>query len=243
MIFVTADQHLFHTNIIHMKDRPFSSVDNMTDKLVANWNSVVTDADTVYVLGDFIGKEAVDKKQIVEIGNSLNGHKILLKGNHDKNYPMVSIFEQVYNPDHIVRIEYEGTEFLLNHWLANMTVIGDFPEHLYLHAHQHNKVAYNVLNAYFRRPYYDVGVDANRFSPISLESIIIKFNNPPSKMPIFICRECGARMVLREGPYGRFFGCSNYPKCNFKTDVEIDRRTADEKREYRKSLKTGNDLI
>lgn len=237
MIFVTADQHLFHKNIIHMKGRPFSSVDDMTDNLVANWNRVVTDADTVYVLGDFIGKEAVDKKQIVEIGNSLNGHKILLKGNHDKNYPMASIFEEVYNPGHIVRFEYAGTEFELNHWLANMTVVGDFPERLYLHAHQHNKIGYNALNYYFKRPYFDVGVDANSYSPVPLESIIAGFKNPPSEMPKIKCRKCGVRMVLREGPYGRFLGCPNYPRCNFRIDVEIDRRTADEKKEYRESLK------
>ena len=237
MIFVTADQHLFHKNIIHMKGRPFSSVDDMTDNLVANWNRVVTDADTVYVLGDFIGKEAVDKKQIVEIGNSLYGHKILLKGNHDKKYLLASIFEWVYNPGHIVQIEYEGTVFLLNHWLANMTVAGDFPERLYLHAHQHNKTGYNVVNYYFRRPYFDVGVDANSYSPVSLESIIAKFKNPPAEMPKFKCRECGERMVLREGPYGRFLGCPNYPRCNFRVDVEIDRRTAEEKREYREKLK------
>lgn len=30
-----------------------------------------------------------------------------------------------------------------------------------------------------------------------------------------ICPECGSRLVLREGKYGRFYGCSNYPKCTY----------------------------
>ena len=29
------------------------------------------------------------------------------------------------------------------------------------------------------------------------------------------CPRCGGKLVLREGRYGRFYGCSNYPKCNY----------------------------
>jgi len=30
-----------------------------------------------------------------------------------------------------------------------------------------------------------------------------------------ICPRCGGRLVLREGKFGQFYGCSNYPKCKF----------------------------
>lgn len=29
-----------------------------------------------------------------------------------------------------------------------------------------------------------------------------------------VCDKCGAKMVVREGRYGKFLGCSNYPNCN-----------------------------
>ncbi len=29
------------------------------------------------------------------------------------------------------------------------------------------------------------------------------------------CPRCGGDLVLRKGKYGRFYGCSNYPKCNY----------------------------
>ena len=29
------------------------------------------------------------------------------------------------------------------------------------------------------------------------------------------CPRCGGKLVLREGRYGRLYGCSNYPKCNY----------------------------
>ncbi len=30
-----------------------------------------------------------------------------------------------------------------------------------------------------------------------------------------ICPQCGGKLVLRNGRYGEFYGCSNYPKCKF----------------------------
>ena len=29
------------------------------------------------------------------------------------------------------------------------------------------------------------------------------------------CPKCGGELVLRKGKYGKFYGCSNYPKCRF----------------------------
>lgn len=30
-----------------------------------------------------------------------------------------------------------------------------------------------------------------------------------------ICPRCGGNLILRQGKYGSFYGCSNYPKCKF----------------------------
>jgi restriction system protein len=30
-----------------------------------------------------------------------------------------------------------------------------------------------------------------------------------------ICEKCGGDMVVKNGQYGRFYGCNNYPKCNY----------------------------
>ena len=45
------------------------------------------------------------------------------------------------------------------------------------------------------------------------------------KIEAGICPRCGGRLVEREGKYGKFYGCSNYPKCDFmikslRTDYE-----------------------
>jgi predicted Zn finger-like uncharacterized protein len=33
-----------------------------------------------------------------------------------------------------------------------------------------------------------------------------------------VCKECGAKMTLRSGQFGEFWGCSRYPHCKFTQD-------------------------
>lgn len=34
-----------------------------------------------------------------------------------------------------------------------------------------------------------------------------------------ICQKCGADMILKNGKYGHFYGCSNYPKCKHTESI------------------------
>ena len=51
MIFFTSDLHLGHENCIRLCNRPFSSIEEMDETLIENWNRKVTGKDTVYILG------------------------------------------------------------------------------------------------------------------------------------------------------------------------------------------------
>lgn len=42
--------------------------------------------------------------------------------------------------------------------------------------------------------------------------------------PDVICAECGAKMVLRESKYGKFYGCSRYPFCKGAHGAHADGR-------------------
>ena len=49
-----ADMHFDHDSIIAYDNRPFDSVEEMNEALIANWNRVVTDPeDLTWILGDF----------------------------------------------------------------------------------------------------------------------------------------------------------------------------------------------
>ena len=34
------------------------------------------------------------------------------------------------------------------------------------------------------------------------------------------CPKCGGKLILKNGQYGNFFGCSNYPDCNYIRKIE-----------------------
>lgn len=79
-IYVTSDLHFGHKNIIKFENRPYKDVEEMTEGLINNWNSVVTANDLVYILGDF---SFMGKRKTEEVLKRLRGKKILIKGNHD----------------------------------------------------------------------------------------------------------------------------------------------------------------
>ena len=82
-IFTISDTHFGHENILKFTDgegaylRPFKSIDEMNTCIIDNWNSVVSDQDIVYHLGDVFMRKGW------ECLKSLNGRKRLILGNHD----------------------------------------------------------------------------------------------------------------------------------------------------------------
>lgn len=79
--FLFSDPHFGHKNILLIADRPFNTVQEMNESLIKNWNSVVGNDDTVYLLGDICMN--MSKKTITELLYQLKGDIILIMGNHD----------------------------------------------------------------------------------------------------------------------------------------------------------------
>ena len=48
-----------------------------------------------------------------------------------------------------------------------------------------------------------------------VKNIRNKISEDNSKVDNMICPKCGGNLVVRNGKYGSFIGCSNYPKCKF----------------------------
>jgi len=90
MDFIISDLHHSHSNIIRYEQRPFKNVIEMNEYISNNWNSVVTDRDRVFVLGDVMFSH--NEKEVIEFLNSLNGKIIIVYGNHDK--PLTKLFFQ-----------------------------------------------------------------------------------------------------------------------------------------------------
>ena len=83
MIWFTSDTHFGHENMLRLSDRPWSTVAQMNDAMVANINSKVAADDELYILGDFSFKMTVQDAH--ELRKSIVcKHVHLLPGNHDK---------------------------------------------------------------------------------------------------------------------------------------------------------------
>jgi calcineurin-like phosphoesterase family protein len=77
----TSDTHFGHARIIELCDRPFTNVDEMNERIIQEWNNVVGIDDIVFHLGDVaLGAIATS----LPLVNRLNGHKVLIPGNHDR---------------------------------------------------------------------------------------------------------------------------------------------------------------
>lgn len=143
----------------------------MNEKLIQNWNSLVQPDDEVYILGDVTMK---GPEQAFAVLSRLSGTKYLIKGNHDyfvdkedwEQYAWVFRWEKEY-----YELLWNNQKFVLFHY-----PIAEWNDYykgaIHLHGHQHNQAVYNhqQLRAGIKR--YDVGVDANGFTPVSVEKII-----------------------------------------------------------------------
>ena len=82
MDYFISDPHFFHENVIRFDKRPFTSVEEMNAKMRDWWNNTVSKKDRVYILGDFIWLPS-SNPEYIKFTKSLNGKKVLIKGNHD----------------------------------------------------------------------------------------------------------------------------------------------------------------
>ena len=52
MTYFTSDQHFGRFNIIRLCNRPFASLEEMNETMLARWNAKVKDSDRGFVIGD-----------------------------------------------------------------------------------------------------------------------------------------------------------------------------------------------
>lgn len=92
-VYVTSDWHLGHANAIKWRDQ-FSSQAEHEAQIIKNYLSVITKRDTVYFLGDIVlGKDRVERFDLLDMLKELPGHKHLILGNHDLDRPYRNLAE------------------------------------------------------------------------------------------------------------------------------------------------------
>jgi len=156
-IWFIADTHFQHKNILEFEPihRPFRSIEEHDETIIANWNRVVRPNDIIWHLGDF----CFGGRGNVSIAGRLNGHRRLVMGNHDcygvELY--AQYFEKVYGAIHY-------KEFILTHIPIKKAY---HPEIVNIHGHTHSK---SINEA----GYICVSVEQTNLTPIHIDEISAK---------------------------------------------------------------------
>lgn len=159
-LYFASDLHLDHENIIEYCERPFDNCQSMNKKLKENWNERVNENDTVVFLGDLTMSEK--KKKLKSHLNSLNGRKILVKGNHDKFDISEGFVENC-------TIKYNYFEFYCTHRFKDVPSDWD---NWSLTGHHHNNYPNEYPLCHPGKKNLNLSVELTDYSPISISEII-----------------------------------------------------------------------
>jgi len=166
-IWVTADQHFGHANIVRLCKRPFDDVAHMDTTLINNWNSVVLPEQDVWCLGDFTYKG----KHPAAYLSRLNGRIHLLYGNHDKPKKIQECLDMglIAFAGYVHHLGWNNQRFWLSHY-GHRVWPGSNRGVYHLYGHSHGRLPPHNRSM-------DVGVDVHNFFPISLQTVVDTLSN------------------------------------------------------------------
>jgi calcineurin-like phosphoesterase family protein len=158
-VFFTADTHFGHGGALGRFRRPFASVADMDEALIARWNETVGAGDEVWHLGDFAYR--VKPQRMAELLARLHGAKHLVPGNNDGGDTLA--FPGWASVQPYVELVLDGVPLVLCHYPFR-TWNGMYKGAWNLHGHSHGALAGLTRQV-------DVGVDVWDYRPVTLETI------------------------------------------------------------------------
>jgi calcineurin-like phosphoesterase family protein len=162
-IWFLSDTHFGHTKTVTEFKRhdgsplrDFKHVDEMDEHLIERWNSVVKPQDHVYHLGDVV----INRKKMPLL-ERCNGHKRLVRGNHDifKTEDYLAYFDEIY----ACRV-FDGVRAIFTHIPIHPESLGRFKVNVHGHLHHQPKQV--------GKGYFSVCVEMlDNYTPIHLDQI------------------------------------------------------------------------
>lgn len=169
--FLISDLHLGHDNsrkFLRFDGKPLRNFDSLTamhDYMIYANNSVVKPSDRLYILGDV----AINKNSL-SLLKEFNGHKVLIKGNHDifklKDY--LPYFDDI-------RGSHKLENYILTHIPIHAQSVPRWADGN-IHGHLH----YNWVGTYFATSdprdladtrYFNVSCELLNYTPINFERL------------------------------------------------------------------------
>ncbi|MCJ2039884.1 metallophosphoesterase family protein [Methylobacterium sp. E-025] len=156
--FFTADTHFGHKGVLAMSGRPFASIEEHDEALIAAWNCVVGPRDEVWHLGDFAMGSTPER--CAAVFKRLRGRKCLVRGNHDRKRTLDLPWHEQHD---ILSRKIEGQRIIACHYPMRAWP-GAWRGSLQLFGHTHGMLPDTSQSC-------DVGVDRWAYGPTTLEEI------------------------------------------------------------------------
>lgn len=175
MNFFISDTHFMHNKDFVYAARGFKDIKEHDEAIIRNWNSVVTNKDTVFVLGDFaLGQ---DTETIAEYIDRLNGEYIyLIKGNHDTDNKWR--FYKQETDIYCIGLAYSQKLGKNNIYMSHFPTFINDPSYksldkavINLFGHTHSKDKFFSMGGVINPYMYNVACDAHNCTPVSWEQI------------------------------------------------------------------------
>lgn len=165
-ILFSSDHHFGHQAALGDRlglRRPFATIEEHDEALVARWNAAVRPQDTVWHLGDFCHRCPEDRARAIFA--RLNGRRrYLVCGNHDR-ISMRLPWDGIFDVARAIVPLADGTTqgCWLSHW-AYRVWPRQHQGDIHLYGHSHGRLPGTAAST-------DVGVDCFDFRPVTLDQI------------------------------------------------------------------------
>lgn len=160
-----SDPHLFDVGSLSWRPQ-FSDVYSYADFLIDNWNRFTLPDDIVFLVGD-IGHYC---QKTIDVLNKLNGHKLLILGNHD-----ISWGNAVYTCGCFVGVY--GTFDLESIHIQHIpeAISSSYTWYVHGHHHRYDMVGmYKALQLYAADTYrLNCSADINNHHPCTLNELLL----------------------------------------------------------------------
>lgn len=185
--WLIADTHFGHAKILDYEARPWGNISDHDEALVENWNSVVSEGDTVWHLGDFVLVQRSPEQVAQDILNGisgtqnqaahiasilprLNGRKRIVCGNHDRGrsatwWVNAGFREAIKYPRAVI---VDG--YILSH--EPQADIGNFRN---IHGHLHSGSSEHRGGLWNATTHQCVSVEQIDFRPILWDEVVGRF--------------------------------------------------------------------
>ena len=222
-VWYTSDEHLEHEAILRFCNRPFKTVEECREAMLANHNELVKPGDIVYHVGDMFWRTCTEAIAL-DYMSRLNGNHYYVRGNHEElidrspklRAKFVWIKERAFLHSNA---EYGTPKIVLDHY-AGLVWAGSHNGTWQLYGHSHGELSKAIpdqataakLNS------FDIGVDCWDYKPVSHEQVVARMKAKWAKSGYTkhtcpachhsfsnfsqydeICSRCLERMVIDNG--------------------------------------------